>query len=371
MRLRFYVLLGLALVFALALAAGVLRPRHTATQRTSSGCCSAARDLPATQLGSLILSGGAINVILSSDGVTAYACGPTQISVIDISTPGAPRLVSTFGSLDLGGNAISGCFQVGQSLVVPVNVQSAFVYDISNSRNLRSQSQFTPAFPFNGYVSFLGNVGWFTTDWFRYSQSNNLIFEQHGDFAAVDFTDPTHPAAVGNLSPDSSQPDASSNLSPRFSSLTIGGDTAYIFSTTATGGDTNGGQGAMQIINISNPAAPVAQGQILIPQATTMTGGAVQDNILLATGNTKSWRNPGTNPRNSQLNFQFTGVLTLSAMDVTDPHNPVLLSSRCSDVATWQANASVLVPLGNGFFALSAGPRRTTGSPSGPTRAAD
>src|SRR5207244_965118 len=95
---------------------------------------------------------------------------------------------------DLGGGAISGCFQVGQSLVVPVNTQSAFVYDISDARNIRSQARFTPAFSFNGYVSFVGNTGWFTTDWFEYSTSSNTIFAQHGDFHAVDFTDPAHPA---------------------------------------------------------------------------------------------------------------------------------------------------------------------------------
>ncbi len=55
---------------------------------------------------------------------------------------------------------------------------------------------------------------------------------------------------------------------------------------------------------------------------------------MLVSGNTKSWRNPGVNPRNpGGLNFQFTGVLTLSAFDVSDPHNPTLVSTRCSDIA--------------------------------------
>src|SRR5579864_3860258 len=236
MRLRFYVMLALALAFALALAGGSSAPRRATKRASSSGCCSVARDLPATQLGSLSFGGGGADVVLSSDGVTAYACGPNQIAVIDISNPSAPQLVSTVGSF--GGNAGFGCFQVGQSLVVPVNTQSAFVYDISNSRNLHLQSQFSPPVPFTISVSFLGNVGWFSTAWFRFNQGSNVIFEQHGDFAGVDFTNPASPVAMGNLLPDSSQPNASTNLSPRFGSLTIGGDTAYVFSTTATGGDT-------------------------------------------------------------------------------------------------------------------------------------
>ena len=52
---------------------------------------------------------------------------------------------------------------------------------------------------------------------------------------------------------------------------------------------TNGGQGAFQIVNIANPSAPVAQGQIIVPQATILTNvSAVQNNIVLVTGNTKS-----------------------------------------------------------------------------------
>jgi hypothetical protein len=324
--------------------------RRTKAPRARS-CCAAAASLPATPLGSVAFTGGAVNVVLN--GTTAYACGNNAIGVIDISNPAAPRLLSTFAQSDFGGNAISGCYQVRQSLVVPVNTQSAFVYDISDARNLRSQARFTPAFPFNGYVSFVGNTGWLTTDWFEYNTSSNTIFAQHGEFHAVDFTDPAHPAPMGSLAVDSSQ-QASSNRSPRFGSISNGSDTVYIMSTTALGGDPNGGQGAIQIVDVSNGQNPHALGQIIIPQATVMIRGAAQDNVMLAAGNTKGWRNPGVNPRNNALNFQFTGVLTLTALDVSDWRNPALLSSRCSDVASWSVNG--VVPLGSGFFALAAWP---------------
>src|SRR5262249_50547438 len=149
---------------------------------------------------------------------------------------------------------------------------------------------------------------------FTYNPGPNNISQQFGYFFSVDFSDPARPTPVGNLSPDSAQP-ASSTSSPRFASLTIGGDTAYVLSTTSTGGDTNGGQGAFQVIHIPNPASPRAQRQIIVPQATILTAiSAPQDNIVLITGNTKSWRNPGVNPRSpNSLNFQFTGVLTLTA----------------------------------------------------------
>ena len=57
---------------------------------------------------------------------------------------------------------------------------------------------------------------------------------------------------------------------------------------------------------------------------------------------------------NNALNFQFTGVLTLTALDVTDCRNPLLLSSRCSDVATW--SLSGVASIGGGFFALATWP---------------
>jgi hypothetical protein len=336
----------------LAANATAAPPAARAKASASKSCCSAAASLPATALGSVSFTGGAVNVVLN--GSTAYACGNNAIGVIDISNPASPRLLSTFAQSDFGGNAISGCYQVGQSLVVPVNTQSGFVYDISDARNIRSQSRFTPAFPFNGFISFVGKTGWFTTDWFEYNTGSNAIFAQHGDFHAVDFTDPAHPAPLGNLAVNSSQP-ASSNRSPRFGSISDGSGAVYIMSTTAIGGDTNGGQGAIQIIDVSNAQNPQAVGQIVIPQATTMMRAAAQDNVMLVAGNTKSWRNPGVNPRNNQLNFQFTGVLTLTALDVSDWRNPVLLSSRCSDVSTWNAGLG-LAPLGGGFFAIGVWP---------------
>ena len=337
------------LFFALALAVARPGARRGVPSRSASGCCSAAATLAATPLGSVSFAGGAVNVILN--GTTAYGCGASAIGVIDISNPATPRLLSQFAGSDLGGSAIDGCFQVGQSLVVPVNTQSGFVYDVSDSRNIKSQARFTPAFPFSGSVSFLGNIGWFTTDSFNYNTSSNAISQQSGNFFSVDFTDPTRPVTAGNLAADPSQP-ASSNASPRFASMTNGGDTAYVLSTTSTGGDSNGGQGAFQIVNIGNPAAPVAQSQIIVPQATILTNLALQNNIVLVTGNTKSWRNPGVNPRNpGSLNFQFTGVLTLSAFDVTDPHNPALVSTRCTDIAV--SSLGGIAPLGNGFFAIA------------------
>jgi hypothetical protein len=47
-------------------------------------------------------------------------------------------------------------------------------------------------------------------------------------------------------------------------------------------------------------------------------------------------------------------MLTLSAFDLTDPHHPVLDSTRCTDIAV--SFGYGIAPLGNGFFAVAVGP---------------
>src|ERR1700760_1478517 len=114
------------ILFSIALAAA------PPVKKPAKSCCAMAAALPASSLGSVAGTGGANNVIIN--GPPAYTCGNNAIGVIDISNPAAPRLLITFAQGDLAGNAISGCFQMGQSLVVPVNRQQVFVYDISDPR---------------------------------------------------------------------------------------------------------------------------------------------------------------------------------------------------------------------------------------------
>jgi len=91
------------------------------------------------------------------------------------------------------------------------------------------------------------------------------------------------------------------------------------------------------------------------------TAIAVQGNTALVAGNTQSWRNPGV------PNFDFTGVLTLTALDISDPRNPSVLSTLVTTVATAFDIGPIISPLGNGCFALSIPPPadNTNGGPAG------
>src|SRR5262249_39397191 len=146
-------------------------------------------------------------------------------------------------------------------------------------------------------------------------------------FYAYDFTNPSQPSFAGSLQPDPAQP-ASSNLSPRFAGLAVNDQTAYVASTTSTGGDPNGGSARVEIVDISQPASMRALGQVLIPPATVATGFAKQGNMVLVAGNTKSWRNPGV------PNFDFTGLLTLTALDVSNPRSPTVISTNVTSIPT-------------------------------------
>jgi uncharacterized protein (TIGR03437 family) len=279
------------------------------------------------------------------NGTTAYVCGPSAINVVDISSSTAPKLISTVGQGDLGGTGV-GCAQLGKSLIEIVNTQKLLVYDITQPTKPTLLTSFGPSQPFADYVFFSGQTGFFETDWFNFNTGNNQITVQHGELYAYDFTNPSQPASLGSLQPDPNQP-ASSNLSPRFAGVALNTKTAYVLSTTSTGGDPNGGVARVEVVDITTPASMTAVGEVDIPQATIATGIAIQGKTALVVGNTKSWRNPGT------PNFDSTGFLTLTLLDISDSLNPVAVSSQTTNYQTNFDVGNVVLPLSSGFFVLT------------------
>jgi hypothetical protein len=95
---------------------------------------------------------------------------------------------------------------------------------------------------------------------------------------------------------------------------------AFVASTTATGNST-AGTGTMDIVNITAPSAMFSLQTVRVPQAAILQSLDVSGNVLLATGNTTGNRNPGS------PDFGFTGNLTITTMDVTNPISPNVLAS--------------------------------------------
>ena len=293
------------------------------------------------------------------NGTTAYLCGSQAIDVVDVSDPANPAVLSTIGQADLNNSGIY-CALLGKNLIDLINTQSLVVYSVTEPTHPERVSQFQPAWPFAGYMFFSGMTVFFTTDWFNYNTGSNTISAQHGEFFDYDFSNPSLPTYLSYLQPNASQP-ASSDASPRFAGVALDNQTALVTATTSTGSDPSGGSAQVQVIDISNLISMQAAGQVLIPQAAVATAIATQGNLALVAGNTTSWRNPGI------PNFDFTGALTLTALDITDPRNPSVLSTLVTEVATSFDAGPILSSLGNGFFALAIPPPadETSGNPTG------
>ena len=96
--------------------------------------------------------------------------------------------------------------------------------------------------------------------------------------------------------------------------------TAYITSTTSSGASTTG-IAALDVVNISSPQSMQGIAQVTVSNAAIFLGFGYDENLLLVTGNTSSFRNPGV------PDFSINGNLTLSTMNIANVQNPVKIAN--------------------------------------------
>ena len=153
---------------------------------------------------------------------------------------------------------------------------------------------------------------------------------------------------------------ASSNLSVKPNALVLQPgnypNTAYATTTTSTGASTNG-LAALDVIDVSSVQSMQAVEQVTVSTAAIFLGFGYEDNLLLVTGNTTSFRNPGV------PDFSITGNLTLSTMDITNVQSPVGIANMTTDIPT--TGTYVVQPFGNDIFAIVNNPPST--DPGGPS----
>jgi hypothetical protein len=277
-----------------------------------------------------------------------YLCGRNSIGIIDVTNPASPALLSSFGQADLGGTGFLCRMFQGNKLAVVIGSggsASILTYDVSNPT---SPVKLAGPVPVNAGVAafiseleFNGNTGFFTTDWFNFV--GNTIISQHGDFFDYDFSNPASPTFLNTLT---GAGDAASNLNTHFGIAFTNSTTALFASTTATGSTTNG-QAKIVVADISNPASLNALSEVLIPQASWAIDIVPQGNIALVVGNTQGWTSGGSD-------FFPHGNLTLTALDVSSPRNPVVVSTVVTSISTIFAGG--VVPLGNNRFAVLVAP---------------
>lgn len=316
-----------------------------------------------TQVGQLsFANGSASSVAIYSNTPYTYICGPNRINIIDTGSATAPFYVGEFGDADLAGNGGKCAINTSTSepilvdIVGPGSAPTFAVYSLAAPASPVKLAQLsTSPYTFLADLSFSGTVGFASTSWF--TTSGNSISAQYGDFVAYDFSS-LFPTLVSALVPTGSA--ASSNLSVKPNALVLQPgnypNTAYATTTTSTAAST-AGIAALDVINVSSVRSMQAVEQVTVSTAAIFLGFGYQDNLLLITGNTTSFRNPGV------PDFSIAGNLTLSTMDITNVQNPVGIANMTTDVAT--TGTYVVQPFGSDIFAIVNNPPST--DPGGPS----
>jgi uncharacterized protein (TIGR03437 family) len=297
-------------------------------------------------------------------GNTTYICGPNRINIINTSNVSAPSYLGEFGDSDLAGNGGKCAVNTATSrpilvdVVGPGSAPTFAVYDLTNPGDPVKLAQ-QPAAPYTflADLSFFGTIGFASTSWFE--TSGNSISAQHGDFVAYDFSS-LFPVLVSAVVPNGSP--AASNLSLKPNALVLQkgnyNATAYVTSTTATGSSTNG-SGALNVIDVNTVQSMKPVVQVTVPSAAIFLGFGYDHPLLLVTGNTTSFRNPGV------PDFNITGNLTFSIMDITNVQNPVGIKNVTTDISTTGTYAvQPFGPVVSDVFAIVNNPPST--DPTGP-----
>jgi uncharacterized protein (TIGR03437 family) len=287
------------------------------------------------------------------NGNITYVCGLNRIRIIDTSNVSSPVYVGEFGDADLNGKGGKCTFNTSTSrpilvdIVGPGSAPTFAVYDLSNPTQpvkLAQQSTGTKPYVFLQDLSFIGTTGFASTSWYEFDAHSNIT-SQHGDFLAYDFSS-FFPVLISAMA-SSGQP-ASSNVNVRPNALALPAsinypNTAYVASTTASGASTVG-NAALDVIDVSNVQSMQGVTRVTVADSAIFLGFAYDDTLLFLTGNTTGFRNPGI------PDFNITGNLTLTTMDISNVQNPFEIVTTQTNVPT--TGTYTVQPFGSNVFAI-------------------
>jgi uncharacterized protein (TIGR03437 family) len=294
------------------------------------------------------------NIALYSN--IAYVCGADRIVMVDVTSAAAPNVIGEFGDSVLNG--------YGDRCVINTLSATPYLVDIVGSTSGSTESfavysLANPASPVlltvasNSYghmvdMSFIGNYGIVTTSYITYYTATYGVASQTGDFLVFDFTNPAQPLFVSYLQPSTLAGSSNQNLKP-YAEI-VDQAYAYVASTTATGASTVG-SAVLDVLSVASPTAPSPISQVTSSLSAIFLSFDVSANTLLAAGSTAGQRNPGT------PDFDFTGNLTLTAMDLTNVQLPVIVSTLTTSL---QVNGTFnTAAFSNGVFAIVNNPPDT------------
>ncbi len=288
-------------------------------------------------------------------GTDAYVCGPDEITVLDVSNAHTPVSAGSFGSASL--NAQGGACKIDQGYLVEiVNTNQFLVYDLTTSyTNPQLVAGPIPLqAPGSTSLVFDGNTAAFATTGLSSASGTGQIVAESGFVEIYNFANFAAPVYAATFTPPA---DYTANTAPRFQTADLGNSYIAVAGTTndgvTNGGESTSGEGQLTVIDILDPANPVAASEVVVPQTVVLLDIALQGSIALITGNTQAWSNPldfaSSNPQ--PLNH---GDLTLTIADFTNPQSPQVLSTV--DSGYQASNVSRVVSLGGGFFAVAIAP---------------
>lgn len=284
------------------------------------------------------------------NGNTAYFCDANGIAVLDVANTSAPKFLSNFGQFDLNGAGQSCAIYQGDLLAFTSGLLNVYSLATPTSPQRIGQNQF-----YSGDTFISNNNAYVSTE--SYTTDNLFnITSQTGDFYIYDMTNPALPKLNAQLVQNFFQ-QGSANTSPRGGLTVFNNQTAIVLGTSATNNVTNG-QALWTTIDVSTPTKPAVLSQTTIPNASIALNLAMQGNQALVAGNTAGVQNPlPTIPSTGAHIDAYAGFLTLHMVDFTNPLSGSILTNF---VTPYQATGGyAMVPLGNGFFAISYGPPLT------------
>jgi uncharacterized protein (TIGR03437 family) len=283
---------------------------------------------------------------------TLYVCSPSDIKIVNVTNAAAPTFVGRIDDVQFA-NSAHNC-TVNSSVPTPFLLdlvkesQSIAIYDLATpSAPVKTTQYLLTVVPRS--VAYDGNTAFFGEDIF--TPSGDVVVGTRGNVVSVNLSNLDAPVSGSRMQSNGSQPETNTtNLRPYM--IVPAPGVLYAASTTAS--ETfNPGTAALDMYDVSSPNNIQGIGQILVPGSKILQTLAISGTELLAVGDTSGF-SPG---KESPLDFPFTGNVTLTMFDISDPSSPkmqgnVIVTSMHPGVVGGPISLGA-VPLGDGFYAVT------------------
>ena len=286
---------------------------------------------------------------------TLYICSPSDLKVVDVTNPAAPKFLSKFDDSSLESAAHNCTVNLAATTpfladLVRAN-QSVAIYDLSNPTSPTKKSQRSLAIVPRS-VAYQGNVGFFGEDLFSHS-GHDVNFTE-GNIVSMDYTNLAAPATNPIVVSSAAHPETNhGNLRPYM--ITPAPNLLYVASTTASQTFDNG-TAALDVFDVTNPTSIQGAGQVLVSGSKMLLTLAIEGTEMLAVGDTRGY-SPGNVLPSGAVDFPFAGFVTLTMFDIVDPAHPKMQGNVV--VNTLQPGnvggpiSLGTVPLGGSFYAVT------------------